>query len=57
MHNHSWIVTRKETGAAVLETFSPKVANAINRTKYNVETALDYLCRVNAEIKNQQLAN
>jgi hypothetical protein len=51
MQPHSWIVTCKATGKAIFETFSKKVADAVNRRNYNVETAHDYLCRFNAELQ------
>ena len=48
----SWIVTDRVTGKAVLETYNRKVIDAINQTRYRVEPALEYLCRVNREIRN-----
>jgi hypothetical protein len=52
----SWIITSKETGLAVFETFEKKTADAVNRAKYNVETAHDYLCRLNAQILSRGAA-
>lgn len=46
----SWIIVDKATGKAVLETYSFKVASAVNRERYTVESALQYLYRVNREI-------
>ena len=46
-HCGSWIVTRNDTGAAVLETFSRKVADAVNRDRYTVQTAAQYLAQLN----------
>lgn len=51
MKSNSWIVSSKETGKAVLESYNPKIVTAINVDKYQVETAYDYLCRVSREIK------
>ena len=47
----SWVVTDKETGKAVLEVFTTKSLAFVNRAKYNVETILEYLGRINSEIK------
>lgn len=43
----SWVVVDRETGAAVLETFSRAVADRVNLARYEVLTALDYLARLN----------
>ena len=50
-HCGSWIVTRNDTGAAVLETHSRKVADAINRDRYTVQTAAQYLGALNRKIR------
>ena len=47
MKSNSWIVVDKATGKAVLETFSQRVADAINRDKYIVKTSHEYLCELN----------
>lgn len=47
----SWIVTDSATGRAVLETFSPKVAAAINRDRYTVQEAGEYLAQLNARAR------
>jgi hypothetical protein len=44
----SWIIVRKSDGAAIAETFLPRVAAAVNREKYEVLTAHEYLGRLNA---------
>ena len=51
---NSWIVIDRKTGEAILETWSEKVTQAINTKKYQVMTAYDYLCQLNANIKAQQ---
>ncbi len=43
MARDSWIAIRRADGAPVLETFSPKVAAAINRRAYAVMTAREWL--------------
>jgi len=48
---HSWIVTSKDTGLAVLETFDVKTAQRIDTEHYAVTPAYDYLCALNAKIK------
>lgn len=47
----SWVIVRKATGEAVLETFNPKVAMAINRDRYTAVPIHDYLIGVNAKAK------
>lgn len=47
----SWIITDKATGRAVLETYSRTVASAVNLERYRVESALEYLYRINREIR------
>lgn len=47
----SWIITHRETGKAVFEIFNPKVAAAVNRDRYNVQTALEYLQAMNAIVR------
>lgn len=42
-HCSSWIVVDRRTGKAVLETFNPKIAKAVNQERYEVLTALQYL--------------
>ena len=48
MRCNSWIVTDRATGAAVLETWEPAVARAVNRERYRVRSAYRYLCDLNA---------
>ena len=48
----SWVIVRKATGEAVLETYSARVAFAINKEKYRVVPILEYLEGINAEIKS-----
>ncbi len=49
----SWVVVSKATGEAVLETFSRAVANRVDRGRYDVLPALDYLYRLNRSIKEE----
>ena len=51
MRCNAWVITRKSDRVAVLETHQRSVADKVNREAYLVETAHDYLCRLNAEIK------
>jgi hypothetical protein len=54
IRSNSWIVVNRTTGEAVLETWSEKVTAAINTKKYQVMTAYEYLCNLNAKIRRQQ---
>ncbi len=47
----SWIIISIKTGEVVRETFSYKAANSINREKYKVLCAYEYLTEMNASIK------
>lgn len=49
----SWVITVKRTGQ-VFETFNPKLADTVSREKCIVETAHDYLARINQKIKQSQ---
>ena len=51
IRSNSWVIVNRQTGEAVLETFSEKVTAAINTKKYQVMTAYDYLCNLNKTIK------
>jgi hypothetical protein len=42
-HCGSWIITDRATGKAVLETVSRRTAEAVNQSRYRVQTALQYL--------------
>ncbi|GGX91294.1 hypothetical protein GCM10007160_18490 [Litchfieldella qijiaojingensis] len=55
LENHcgSWVITHRQTGKPVLETFSESTAEAVNRQKYKVETAAEYLARINQQIKEE----
>ena len=50
-HCGSWIIVRRDTGGAVLETFRREVAERVNAASYEVLTALDYLQRLNAKAR------
>jgi hypothetical protein len=50
---NSWIITRTSDGRAIFETFSEKVADRINRDVYTVETAWEYLARINRAVREQ----
>lgn len=47
----SWIAVSRATGTPVLETFLPNVAAAINRDRYEVLSALEWLVRLNTQLK------
>ena len=46
----SWVIVRKATGEAVLETYDDRVAFAINKDKYRAVPILEYLVGINADI-------
>lgn len=46
----SWVIIKRSTGKAVLETFSKKVADAIDTKKYEVLTTLNYLVELNRRV-------
>jgi hypothetical protein len=47
----SWIIMSRATGRPVLETFSSRTAGAVDRARYEVLTALQWLQRFNASVK------
>lgn len=47
----SWVVTRKADGRVMRETWNASVAAKVNRDAYTVETAAEYLGRVNRAIR------
>ena len=49
MQTASWVVVSKATGEAVLETFSRRVANAINLERYRVVPIGEWLGGLNTE--------
>lgn len=50
------IVTRKATGEVVGEFYSRKAVEGLDRAKFRIETAGDYLARINAEIAARNAA-
>ena len=52
----SWVIVDRQTGKPVLETYSAKVAGAINLARYEVLTALQWLQRFNASVKASEAA-
>lgn len=49
----SWIITETATGKPILETLNPRIAAAINRDKYTVQTAREYLGALNSRTNRQ----
>ena len=47
----SWIVIDRNTGLPVYETVNQAIAAKINETRYEVLTALQWLQRFNASVK------
>lgn len=50
-HCGSWLISERDSGTAVLELFERSTVERINQEKYRVETAAQYLGRVNAAIR------
>lgn len=44
---NSWIITRLDTGAAVMETWNAELITRVNLKKYRVQTAYEYLTGLN----------
>jgi hypothetical protein len=53
MKTASWIIINKATREAVFETFEQSTADAVNRDKFEVLPALEYLQQLNRSIKEQ----
>lgn len=49
IQSNSWVIVNRQTGEAILETWSEKVTQAINTKKYQVLTAYEYLCQLNSK--------
>lgn len=49
----TWIVVNKTDAKPVAEIFSKRIADKINREKYQVVPVLDYLSDLNRKIKNE----
>lgn len=50
-HCGSWVVVRRDTGAAILKTARRSIVERVNGDSYAVLTAADYLGRLNALIR------
>ena len=50
----SWVVVSRETGQAVLETFSRKIADAVNLDRYRVVPILQWLGSINSALRERQ---
>ena len=50
----SWVVISKETGQAVLETFSRKTADAVNLDRYRVVPILEWLGSLNSMLQERR---
>lgn len=49
--SNSWVVTRKSTGEVIGEFTSRRLVERFNADVVIIETAHEYLCRINAEIR------
>lgn len=46
---HSWVIVSLATGEAVLETYSEKLAQAINTSKYKAVPVYEWLASINQQ--------
>lgn len=46
----SWVVSCRQTGKAVLETYSADVVSRINQKRYEIKTAHQYLVDLNKQL-------
>ncbi len=47
----SWVIRRKDSGAVLFETFSPKIVAALNTAKYEAVPIHTYLAEINRKIR------
>lgn len=47
----SWVIVERSTGKAIVETFLPNVAAAINTARYEAVPILAYLQNLNRSIR------
>ena len=47
----SWILRNKTTKQVIMETFDPRKVAALNTTKYEAVSILDYLVSINGQTK------
>ena len=47
----SWVIVERSTGKAVMETFSARVAGAVNAEKYEAVPILEYLHGFNERVR------
>ena len=48
----SWVIIKKDTGQAVLETYQSSILNKINADKYKAVPILEYLCSLNKQVQS-----
>lgn len=49
---HSWVIVSLATGKAVLETYSEKLARAVNTHKYKAVPVYEWLASINQQSKD-----
>lgn len=49
MKTASWVIRNKTTKEVLFETFSPEIASAVNREKYEAVPILEYLISINGK--------
>ena len=51
MKTASWVIQEIASGKVIMETFNPKVVEALNTDKYRATPILEYLQKLNRELK------
>ena len=52
MRAGSWVIVSRDTGLPVVELFDERIVQRINTERYEVLTALEWLQRLNHQIKS-----
>lgn len=47
----SWVIREKASGRVLLETFNPRVVEALNSARYEAVPILEYLVSINGRSK------
>lgn len=54
MKTASWVLRNKETKQVICETFDKRKVDALNTAKYEAVPIMEYLCALNASLKEGQ---
>lgn len=53
-HCGSWVIVDRETGQSVIEIYTRSIVEKVNQERYEVLTALQWLVRLNVQIKQRE---